>query len=214
MYEDRLLRSQQMPEVTEIGKKDRSRSVLWQADLAHAREQLDGQGRLLEDWRNAVAAKDLEIQNLQVTNTWLLQRESATASTCLALGTWLTDAPQPSQALLQHISAAQFVVQAALGELAYKSEAAERLRLDLRVQAAKLREAEERCHSTEQVLEASKASQQALDQRLTATARQAERQRDLEQRLSVRILISTCLQAALQKSKNTHEGATKLQVDT
>lgn len=92
-------------------------------------------------------------------------------------------------------------MQAALGELAYKSEAAERLRLDLRVQAAKLREAEERCHSTEQVLEASKASQQALEQRLKATAQQAERQRDLEQRLSVRMVMSTCFQATLHRAQ-------------
>ncbi len=82
-------------------------------------------------------------------------------------------------------------MQAALGELAYKSEAAERLRLDVRSQAAKLREAEERCHSTEQALEASKASEQALEQRLIAAAQQAERQRDLEQRLSVRRSLPT-----------------------
>ncbi len=37
-----------------------------QADLARAREQLDGQGADLDEWRAAVAAKDLEIQNLQV----------------------------------------------------------------------------------------------------------------------------------------------------
>ena len=80
-------------------------------------------------------------------------------------------------------------LQAALGELAYKSEAAERLRLDIRSQAAKLREAEVRFHSMKQALEASEASQQALEQRLTTAAQQAERQRDLEQRLSVRNLL-------------------------
>ena len=42
------------------------RSVLCQAELAHAREQLDRQGGDLIEWRSAVAAKDLEIQNLQV----------------------------------------------------------------------------------------------------------------------------------------------------
>ena len=80
----------------------------------------------------------------------------------------------------------RYHLQAALGELAYKSEAAERLRLDVRSRAAKLREAEERCHSMKQALEASEASQQALEQQLTAAAQQAVRQRDLEQRLSVR----------------------------
>ncbi len=42
------------------------RCAVLQADLAHAREQLDRQGGDLSDWRNALAAKDLEIQNLQV----------------------------------------------------------------------------------------------------------------------------------------------------
>ena len=37
-----------------------------QAELAHAVEQLKGQGMDLAEWRDALAAKDLEIQNLQV----------------------------------------------------------------------------------------------------------------------------------------------------
>ena len=41
------------------------RDVL-QAELAHAMEQLKGQGVDLAEWRDALAAKDLEIQNLQV----------------------------------------------------------------------------------------------------------------------------------------------------
>ena len=36
------------------------------AELTHAREQLDGQSSDLSAWRDAVVAKDLEIQNLQV----------------------------------------------------------------------------------------------------------------------------------------------------
>ena len=103
------------------------------------------------------------------------------------LSAWLLNTEQPSGRSLLLGPAVPYLVQAALGELAYKSEAAERLRLDIRSQAAKLREAEERCHSKEQALEASKASQQALEQRLAAAMQQAERQRDLEQRLSVRI---------------------------
>ena len=80
-------------------------------------------------------------------------------------------------------------LQAALGELAYKSEIAERLRLDLRGQAAKLREAEERCQSIQQVLEASEASQQALEQKLKAAGEQLEKQRGLETRLMVHISV-------------------------
>ncbi len=78
-------------------------------------------------------------------------------------------------------------MQAALGELAYKSETAERLRLDLRKQAAKLREAEERCNSIKQALDASEASQQAIQQEFQAALQQAEMQRGLERRLSVSI---------------------------
>lgn len=76
-------------------------------------------------------------------------------------------------------------MQAALGELAYGSEAAERLRLELRSQAAKLREAEGRWESAKQAQEASKASQQALQEQLRAAEQQLERQRGLERRLSV-----------------------------
>lgn len=76
-------------------------------------------------------------------------------------------------------------LQAALGELAYKSEIAERLRLDLRGQTAKFREAEERYQSTQQALEASEASQQALEQKLKAAGEQLEKQRGLETRLMV-----------------------------
>ena len=43
-------------------------TVLQQADLAHAREQLDRHSRDLSEWRKAVEAKDQEIQNLQVTS--------------------------------------------------------------------------------------------------------------------------------------------------
>ena len=49
------------------------------------------------DWRNAIAAKDLEIQNLQVT--WILNpfRNKAAMSKCwlFAFDTWLPDAEQP-----------------------------------------------------------------------------------------------------------------------
>ena len=37
-----------------------------QAELAHTVELLKGQGVDLAEWRDALAAKDLEIQNLQV----------------------------------------------------------------------------------------------------------------------------------------------------
>lgn len=37
------------------------------AELTHAQEQLDSQSSDLSAWRDAVAAKDLEIQNLQVS---------------------------------------------------------------------------------------------------------------------------------------------------
>ena len=114
-------------------------------------------------------------------------RDSATMST------WVPHTEQPSGPSLLLGPAVPYLVQAALGELAYEGEAAERLRLDIRSQAAKLRKAEEQCHSTEQALEASKASQQALEQRLMAAAQQAERQRDLEQRLSVRKSLPTCI---------------------
>ena len=42
-----------------------------QAELAHAMEQLKGQGIDLAEWREALAAKDQEIQNLQVLVTIL-----------------------------------------------------------------------------------------------------------------------------------------------
>ena len=76
-------------------------------------------------------------------------------------------------------------LQAALGELAYKGETAERLRVDLRAQGAKTREAEGRCNSARQEAEASDARQQALQRELEAARQQLERQGRLEERLSV-----------------------------
>ena len=85
---------------------------------------------------------------------------------------------------LQGIKAAG-PLQAALGELAYKSETAERLRMDLRAQVAKTREAEGRCDSARQEVQASNAAQQALQSELEAARQQLDRQRRLEERLSV-----------------------------
>ena len=85
----------------------------------------------------------------------------------------------------QHGIRAAGPLQAALGELAYKSETAERLRMDLRAQVAKTREAEGRSDSARLEIEASNGAQLALRNELEAARQQLERQRRLEERLSV-----------------------------
>lgn len=44
-----------------------------------------------------MAAKDMEIQNLQVMTIWPFHRKPATGNTCLAFSTWLPNAAMPSQ---------------------------------------------------------------------------------------------------------------------
>ena len=159
-----------------------------QAELAHAMEQLKGEGADHIEWRDALAAKDLEIQNLQVMIIIRLRE------TCLGVPALPGDAVmsfhvcEQQSLLLAHqlrgIRAAQHL-QAALGELAYKSETAERLRTDLRAQVARTREAEGRCDSARQEVETLNDAQQALRSELEAARQQLERQRRLEERLSV-----------------------------
>jgi chromosome segregation ATPase len=72
-----------------------------------------------------------------------------------------------------------------LGELAYTSEAAERLRVELRASARALREAEDKVEQVRQELEVAVVAKQALEQELHDMRGQLQNRDEVESRLSV-----------------------------
>ncbi len=85
------------------------------------------------------------------------------------------------------------VMQAALGELAYSSEAAERLRAELRASAAKLRSAQDDIAATKRELQEGAAARQTIEAELTALKQEQQKQSDFAARLSVYALSLTIL---------------------
>lgn len=77
------------------------------------------------------------------------------------------------------------MLQAALGELAYSSEAAERLRVELRASAAKLREAHEKIAAAREQQAQEETARQALQAELDALRQEQQKHSDFEGRLSV-----------------------------
>lgn len=72
-----------------------------------------------------------------------------------------------------------------MGELAYNSEAAERLRLELRASARALREAERKVDDVRQELAASMAAKQALEKDVDQIRQQLQKRDEVEACLSV-----------------------------
>lgn len=76
-----------------------------------------------------------------------------------------------------------------MGELAYNSEAAQRLRAELRASARALKEAERKVDDIRQELADSAAVKQALEQEVNEVKQQLAKRDEVEARLSVRLFL-------------------------
>lgn len=162
-----------------------------------SKAQSDRLGSDVEAWNAAVAARDAEIQNLQVgifsthvmLTTFICPRCCHFRSRCIHAYAPLQQ-QQPVEISAQHWVTG---VQAALGELAYSSEAAERLRAELRAAATKLRSAQEEVAGTKRELAEGAAARQTLEAQLAALREEQQKQSEFAARLSVRESSQTTL---------------------
>ena len=84
-------------------------------------------------------------------------------------------------------------MQAALGELTYQVEAAERLRVELRAASVHLAEAHARAAEAGAALAAAEAARQELERQLADERAQQAKQAGVEARLSVRAPLASKL---------------------
>ncbi len=140
-----------------------------------------------------MTARDSEIQNLQVTTLALSCAVSVQLFICkcpsFSIKSFLCTR---CKTLLSALSVSkEHPVQAALGELAYSSEAVERLRTDLRAAATKLRHAEEEMAAVRKDQADADAAGQTLEAELTVMRQEQQKRSEFEARLSVSIASNT-----------------------
>ncbi|BDA50973.1 probable Golgin candidate 4 at C-terminar half [Coccomyxa sp. Obi] len=99
-------------------------------------------------------------------------------------------------------------LQAALGELAYSSEAVERLRTDLRASATKLRHAEEEIAAVRKEHAEADAARQTLEAELTAMRQEQQKRSEFEARLSEEtLMLRRALAESMKRLKLAHSDA-------